>query len=134
MTTINRTILVVLFCLISLVQTRAAEPQKDAEGLYIVSIHYGSKNLAEEAKKNAQDAQKLALALAKLGYSVREPDAEQNVVSGPGVEYSSPESKNEADKVVGLVKISLPSLNLTSRPGNAKGSLYVRYSLDVWLY
>jgi hypothetical protein len=128
MTAINRAILVILLCLPALTQA-AAELPAPAGGPYIVFIHCGPKKATDPAIKA------LALALTKSGYSVREPEEDQDKVGGPGVDYFSPDAKNEADKIATFVGTQL-SLNppLKSRLQNLKESLYQKFYVGIWLY
>lgn len=130
MTAIYRAILVILLCLPAFAQAQAQnEPPKPAAGLYIVYIHCGPKKAVDPAIKG------IALALTKSGYSVREPEEDQDKVGGPGVDYFSPDAKNEADKVAAFVSGQL-SLNppLKARLQTSKETLYQKFYLGIWLY
>jgi hypothetical protein len=125
MTAMHRAILLILLCLPP--QARAEEPPKPVNGPYIVLIHYGP--------KKADSIGSLPLELTKLGYSVREPDADRDKVGGPGVDYFSADAKVEADKIATLVSARLNlAPPLKSRPQTSKNALYQKFYLGIWLY
>jgi hypothetical protein len=130
MTAIRRTILAMLLCLpslglLSLAQAQQSGPSND---LRVLFIHCGPKTADDPAVK------KIAVKLASSGYSVREPEEDQDKVGGPGVDYFAPNAADEAKKIADLVNELLapaadkqlkPRLQTVKNPSNYFG---------VWLY
>src|SRR3954454_20085715 len=119
MTAIKRTILALLLSLSWLAQAEA-QGAPPAPGPYVLFIHCGPK------KAEDKEVKELALMLAKLGYSVREPEEDQDKVGGPGVDYFADRAKGAAAAVAELVnkylKITDEKAKLKARPQNAKNS------------
>jgi hypothetical protein len=127
MTAIRRTILAMLLCLPSLAQSQAQQSGPSAD-LRVLFIHCGPKTADDPAVK------KIAVKLASSGYSVREPEEDQDKVGGPGVDYFAPNALVEAQKIADLVNDYLaldadkklkPRLQSVKNPSNYFG---------VWLY
>src|SRR3954464_11010248 len=98
MTVIKRTILAILLCLPALAQAWAqAAPPMAAGTPYVVFIHSGPKQSDDPVVK------RLAVMLAKQGYSVREPENDQDKVGGPGVDYFADQAKEKAQDVADKV-------------------------------
>src|ERR1700733_12369647 len=98
MTAIKRTILAILLCLPALAQTWAqAGPPMAAGTPYVVFIHSGPKGADDPVVK------RLAVMLARQGYSVREPEEDQDKVGGPGVDYFDDAAKGKAQDVANTV-------------------------------
>ena len=72
-------VLGILFIASWAVASTQADAQPGPNSRYIVFIHYGG--------GSPDNAQRVALALAKLGYVVRKPDNQRDIVGGPGVDY-----------------------------------------------
>jgi len=130
MTAIRRTILAMLLCLPSfglpsLAQAQQSGPSAD---LRVLFIHSGPKTADDPAVK------KIAVKLASSGYSVREPEEDQDKVGGPGVDYFAPNAAGDAQKIADLVNELLapaPDKQLKPRLQSAKNpSNY----FGVWLY
>ncbi len=125
MTAIYRAILLILLCLPPLAW--AEEAPKPVAGPYIVFIHYGPKTPAAIGT--------LPIELTRMGYSVREPDADQDKVGGPGVDYFSPDARGEADKIAGLVSTRLNiAPPLKARLQTSRNALFQKFYLGIWLY
>jgi hypothetical protein len=125
MTAIHRATLVFLLCLVPMLAR--AEPPAPVNGPYIVFIHYGP--------KKADAIGTLPIELTRMGYSVREPEPDQDKVGGPGVDYFSPDAKNEADKIAGLVSARLNiAPPLKPRLQTSKNGLFQKFYLGIWLY
>jgi hypothetical protein len=126
MTAIHRATLLILLCLLPPL-ARAAEPPNPVNGPYIVFIHYGPKTPAAIGT--------LPIELTRMGYSVREPEADQDKVGGPGVDFFSPDAKGEADKIADLVSKRLNlAPPLKSRLQISKNGLFQKFYLGIWLY
>ena len=129
MTMIKRAILMILLCLPSLALAQAPPgPPGAAETPYVLFIHSGPKSADDPAVK------RIAVQLAKAGYSVREPQNDQDKVGGPGIDYFSPQAAAEAAKVAGLVSGYLgldPAKKLPTRQQSSKAP--PNY-LGIWLY
>jgi hypothetical protein len=124
MTAITRALLLFLLCLPSLAQAQSLP----STAPYVLFIHSGPKNADDPAVK------RIAVLLAKAGYSVREPENDQDKVGGPGVDYFAPQAAGEADKVAGLVTGYLgldASKKLPTRKQSGKSP--PNY-LGIWLY
>jgi hypothetical protein len=82
---------------------------------------------------------RLAVTLARQGFSVREPEEDQDKVGGPGVDYFADDAKGKAQEVANMVNDYLAqngppaeaSKKLQPRKQGAKNS--ANY-LGVWLY
>jgi hypothetical protein len=127
---IKRAILAIFF--LCLPWLAAAQGQNAPPGMagttYVLFIHSGPKNADDPAVK------KIAVSLAKAGYSVREPENDQDKVGGPGIDFFAPQAAAEAAKVADLVSGYLglePAKKLSTRKQSAKGP--PNY-LGVWLY
>jgi hypothetical protein len=123
MTAIKRTILAILLCLPSLAQAELPAPVPN-----VLFIHCGPKTADDPTVKQ------IAIKLAGSGYSVREPEADQDKVGGPGVDYFTPAAAGEAKKIADLVSGYLaldeshklkPRLQSVKNPPNYFG---------IWLY
>lgn len=130
MIAINRALVAMLLCIMLLAQAHAqSQPSKTAGGPYIVVIHCGPNKANDPAIK------KLTLSLTGQGYSVREPEEDQDKVGGPGVDYFSPDAKGEADKMADLVSTELSlKAKPPSRLQSVNNALYQKFYLGVWLY
>jgi hypothetical protein len=132
MIAIKRTILALLLCL-SWVARAEAQSALPTPGPYVLFIHCGPK------KADDKEVKGLAIMLAKLGYSVREPEEDQDNVGGPGVDYFVDQAKGMAQVVADQVNGYFaklrppqpPNEKLQPRKQNAKNSPYY---LGVWLY
>jgi hypothetical protein len=127
MTAIKRAMLLILLCLPCLAHAQGAPPTS-ASGPYVLFIHSGPKTADDPAVK------KIAVQLAKAGYSVREPENDQDKVGGPGIDYFAPQAAAEAAKVADLVSGYLgldPTKKLPTRKQSGNGP--PNY-LGVWLY
>jgi hypothetical protein len=133
MTAIKRAILAVLLCLPALAQAQAPPaPPGAADTPYVLFIHSGPKNADDIIVK------RLAVTLAKQGYSVREPENDQDKVGGPGVDYFADQAKAKAQDVADKVNEFLaqngpvdPAKKL--QPRKQSGKSPPNY-LGVWLY
>src|ERR1700754_4681441 len=133
MTVIRRTILAILLCLPALAQAWAQAAPPMAPGTpYVVFIHSGPKQSDDPVVK------RLAVMLAKQGYSVREPENDQDKVGGPGVDYFADQAKAKAQDVADKVNEFLaqnggvdPAKKLQPRKQSGKST--PNY-LGVWLY
>lgn len=123
MIAIKRTILAILFCLPSLAQAELPPAIPN-----VLFIHCGPKTADDP------DVKKIAIKLAASKYSVREPEADQDKVGGPGVDYFTPAAAEEAKKIADLVNGYLapdeshklkPRLQNIKNPPNYFG---------IWLY
>jgi hypothetical protein len=127
MTAIKRTILAILLCLPCLAQPLAQQSGSNAD-LRVLFIHCGPKSADDPAVKA------IAIKLARSGYSVREPEEDQDKVGGPGVDYFAPNAVGEAQKIADLVNelvAPAPDKQLKPRPQTVKNpSNY----FGVWLY
>ena len=98
MTMIKRVMLPILLCLPSLALAQAPPgPPAAAQTPYVLFIHSGPKGADDPAVK------KIAVQLAKAGYSVREPENDQDKVGGPGVDYFADQAKGKAQEVADAV-------------------------------
>src|SRR5882672_1080575 len=98
MTTIKRALLLILLWLPSLALAQAPPgPPSAAETPYVLFIHSGPKSADDIIVK------RLAVTLAKQGYSVREPENDQDKVGGPGVDYFADQAKAKAQDVADKV-------------------------------
>ena len=132
MTAIERAILIVLFCLPSLALAQAPPgPPAPAGSPYVVFIHSGPKNSDDIIVKQ------LAVTLAKQGYSVREPENDQDKVGGPGVDYFADQAKAKAQELADAVNNYLGPLGQDPakklQPRKQSGKTPANY-LGVWLY
>jgi hypothetical protein len=134
MTTIKRALLLILLCLPSLALAQAPPgPPGAAETPYVLFIHSGPKNADDIIVK------RLAVTLAKQGYSVREPENDQDKVGGPGVDYFADQAKAKAQDVADKVNEFFaqngqpvdPAKKL--QPRKQSGKSPPNY-LGVWLY
>jgi hypothetical protein len=130
---IKRALLAILLCLPASAQLRAQGGPPAAGGTpYVLFIHSGPKNADDPVVR------RLAVMLAKQGYSVREPEDDQDKVGGPGVDYFSDQARATAQQVADLINSYLaqngpvdPGRKLQPRPQSAKSP--PNY-LGVWLY
>jgi hypothetical protein len=132
MTVIKRTILAILLCLPALAQARAqAGPPVPADTPYVVFIHSGPKQSDDIVVK------RLAVMLAKQGYSVREPENDQDKVGGPGVDYFADQAKAKAQELADAVNDYLGPLGQDAskklQPRKQSGKSPPNY-LGIWLY
>jgi hypothetical protein len=130
MTAIKRTILALFLCLSWLAQANA-QGAPPTPGPYVLFIHCGPK------KAEDKEVKELALMLAKLGYSVREPEEDQDKVGGPGVDYFADQAKAKAQEVADTVNGYLGPLgqdaNKKLQPRKQSGKSPPNY-LGIWLY
>jgi hypothetical protein len=127
MTMIKRVMFALLLCLPSLALAQAP-PGPPAAGPYVLFIHSGPKNADDPEVK------KIAVLLAKDGYSVREPENDQDKVGGPGVDYFGPQAEQEAAKVAGLVSGYLGRDPAKKLPIRLQSSKSPPNYLGIWLY
>ena len=132
MTVIKRTILAILLCLPALAQAWAqAAPPMPAGTPYVVFIHAGPKQPDDPVVK------RLAVMLAKQGYSVREPENDQDKVGGPGVDYFADQAKAKAQELADAVNSYLGPLGQDAskklQPRKQSGKSPPNY-LGIWLY
>src|SRR3954447_2380190 len=132
MTVIKHTILAILICLPALAQAWAqAAPPMGAATPYVVFIHSGPKQSDDPVVK------RLAVMLAKQGYSVREPENDQDKVGGPGVDYFADQAKAKAQELAEAVNGYLGPLGQDAtkklQPRRQSGKSPPNY-LGVWLY
>jgi hypothetical protein len=127
MTMIKRVMLAILLCLPSLALAQAP-PGPPAAGPYVLFIHSGPKSADDPEVK------KIAVLLAKDGYSVREPENDQDKVGGPGVDYFGPQAAAEAAKVAGLVSGYLGLDPAKKLPTRLQSSKSPPNYLGIWLY
>jgi hypothetical protein len=135
MTAIQRAILAIFLFLPSFAQAQQGQgmPAGPSGVLYVLFIHCGPRTADDPQVK------RLALLLAKQGYSLREPEEDQDKVGGPGVDYFADEARAKAqevaDAVNGYLALSGPPLDpgkkLQPRRQNVKNA--PNY-LGVWLY
>lgn len=136
MTAIKRILLAILLCLPSLAQSQAppqpgAPPQGGSPFAYVLFIHCGPKNADDPVIKQ------LAILLARQGYSVREPENDQDLGGGPGVDYFDDQARAKAEEIAKVVSDYLAGLNppvtrkLTARRQTVKNSSTY---LGVWLF
>jgi hypothetical protein len=132
MTLTKRTILAILLCLPTLAQARSqAAPPMPASTPYVVFIHSGPKQSDDPVVK------RLAVMLAKQGYSVREPENDQDKVGGPGVDYFADQAKAKAQELADAVNGYLGPLGQDAskklQPRKQSGKSPPNY-LGIWLY
>jgi hypothetical protein len=131
MTVIKRAILILLLCLPSLAHAQAPPgPPSAAETPFVLFIHSGPKSADDIIVK------RLAVTLAKQGYSVREPEDDQDKVGGPGVDYFVDQAQAKAQDVADKVNEFFaqngePVKKL--QPRKQSGKSPPNY-LGVWLY
>lgn len=130
MTAITRAILLILLCLPSLAQAQNAPPGP-AGTPYVVFMHSGPKPPDDPVVK------RLAVTLARQGYSVREPEEDQDKVGGPGVDYFADQAKGKAQELADTVNGYLGPLGQDPgkklQPRKQSGKNPPNY-LGVWLY
>jgi hypothetical protein len=92
----------------------------------VVFIHCGPKQPSDP------DVQKVAIALLKEGFLVREPEADQDKVGGAGIDYFDDHALATAQKIaqtvnnaLGTEKKLMPRLQQTTNPA---------FYFGVWLY
>jgi hypothetical protein len=132
MTALARAILMAVVCLPA-VALAQAPPAPPASTPYVLFIHSGPKSSDDAIVK------RLAVTLAKQGYSVREPEGDQDKVGGPGVDYFADQAKDKAQDVADKVNeffaqnatATQPAKKLQPRKQNGKSP--PNY-LGVWLY
>jgi hypothetical protein len=134
MAVIKRAMLILLLCLPSLVLAQAPPGLPGApETPYVLFIHSGPKTSDDLIIR------RLAVTLAKQGYSVREPENDQDKVGGPGVDYFADQARDKAQDVADKVNAYLA---LNASPGETPKKLQPRKQatknapnyLGVWLY
>ena len=133
MNAIKRALLIVLLCLPSVAQSQMGAPPPVAGTPYVLFIHSGPK------KSDDLVVKRLAIMLARQGYSVREPEEDQDKVGGPGVDYFDDKAKAKAQEVADTVNEYLAQ---QSPPTDASKKLQPRKQatrnapnyLGVWLY
>ena len=134
MTAIKRAILIILLCLPALAQAQAPPAPPSAAGTPdVLFIHSGPKSADDIIVK------RLAVTLAKQGYSVREPEDDQDKVGGPGVDYFADQAKEKAQDVADKVNEFLAQ---NGQPADAGKKLQPRKQsgksppnyLGVWLF
>ncbi len=133
-TAIKHTILVILLCLPSFAQSQVPQqggPSMAAGNTYVLFIHAGPK------KSDDPEVRNLALKLAQARYLVREPDNDQDVVSGPGVDYFSDQAKETAQDVAKIVNDFLGPLGQSETKKLKPRLQSVKNPptyLGIWLY
>ena len=132
MTPIKRAILTLLLCLPSLALAQA--PPGPPGTPYVLFIHSGPKPADDIIVK------RLAVTLAKQGYSVREPEDDQDKVGGPGVDYFADQAKEKAQDVADKINEFLAQNGLQPldpakklQPRRQSGKSPPNY-LGVWLF
>ncbi|WP_375412067.1 hypothetical protein [uncultured Bradyrhizobium sp.] len=134
MTAIERMIPILFLCLWSLGQVQAQGGPPGLAGTpYVLFIHSGPKSPNDPVVK------RLAVALARQGYSVREPEPDQDKVGGPGVDYFDDAAKAKAQEVANAIN---DYFSQNAPPGDAPKKLQPRRQstknaanyLGVWLY
>src|SRR3954453_2684315 len=131
-TALARAILMAVIFLPSLALAQAP-PGPPASTPYVLFIHSGPKSSDDAVVK------RLAVTLAKQGYSVREPEGDQDKVGGPGVDYFADQAKDKAQDVADKVNEFFaengappaPAKNL--KPRKQSGKIQPNY-LGVWLF
>src|SRR3954468_3273988 len=131
-TALARAVLMAVIFLPSLALAQAP-PGLPASTPYVLFIHSGPKSSDDAVVK------RLAVTLAKQGYSVREPEGDQDKVGGPGVDYFADQAKDKAQDVADKVNAFLaqngqpadPAKILKPRKHGGKGA--PNY-LGIWLY
>jgi hypothetical protein len=138
MTAIKYALLAILLCLPSLAQSQAppqpaGPPQSSSPFVaYVVFIHCGPRKVDDPVVKQ------IAILLARQGYSVREPEADRDVVGGPGVDYFDDQARTKAEEIAKAVNESFAGLTppvttkLTARRQTVKSSSSTY--LGVWLF
>jgi hypothetical protein len=127
-----------LMTVTAVARTEAASPQAPGDPTRsVVFIHAGSKG----AKPPDHIVDTIANDLAKLGYIVRAPDQEQDVVGGQGVDYFSEQDLAFAQHVASIVnaelKASFEKAKLPEPPALAPRKQSVKNPagyLGVWLF
>jgi hypothetical protein len=131
MTAITRAILAMLLCLASFAPAQAQNAPPGGGTQYVVFIHSGPKQSDDPVVK------RLAVMLAKQGYSVREPEEDQDKVGGPGVDYFGDQAKGKAQELADAVNGYLGPLGQDAakklQPRKQSGKNPPNY-LGVWLY
>ena len=137
MTAIRRLLLAVLLCIPSLAQSQAppqpGAPPAVSPFAYVLFIHCGPKKADDPVVKD------IAILLARKGYSVREPESDQDLGGGPGVDYFDEQAKTKAEEVANVVNEYLahrtppqdPAKQLKARRQTVKSSSTY---LGVWLF
>src|SRR4051794_2355374 len=98
---------------------------------YVIFIHCGPRKAEDPA------ITELVVLLAKQGYSVREPESDQDLGGGPGVDYFDDQSRERAEEIATTVNEYLakltpkPTGKLVARKQNVKNSPTY---LGVWLF
>src|SRR3954447_13414689 len=95
MTAIMRAMLLILVFLPALAQAQSAPGPGGMP--YVVFMHSGPKQSDDPVVK------KLAVMLARQGYSVREPEEDQDKVGGPGVDYFGDQAKAKAQELADTI-------------------------------
>jgi hypothetical protein len=130
MTAIKRAILILLLCLPSIALAQAP-PAPPSAAPYVLFIHSGPKSADDPIIK------RLAVMLAKQGYSVREPENDQDKVGGPGVDYFADQAKAKAQELADTVNGYLGPLGQDAskklQPRRQSGKNPPNY-LGIWLY
>jgi hypothetical protein len=97
----------------------------------VVFIHSGPKQSDDPVVK------RLAVTLARQGYSVREPEEDQDKVGGPGVDYFGDQAKGKAQELADAVNGYLGPLGQDPakklQPRKQSGKSPPDYP-GVWLY
>src|SRR3954463_9954103 len=132
MTVTKRTILTILLCVPALTQACAqAGPPMTAGTPYVLFIHTGPKQADDPV------IMRLAVMLAKQGYSVREPENDQDKAGGPGVDYFADQAKAKAqelaDAVNGYLGLIGKDASKKLQPRRQSGKTPPNY-LGIWLY
>jgi hypothetical protein len=141
MKAIKYVLLAVLLCLPFLAQSQSPSPPSKAPGppalstanpfKYVVFIHCGPRKADDPAITD------LVVLLARKGYSVREPESDQDLGGGPGVDYFDDQSRERAEEIASIVNDYLakltpkPTRRLVARKQTVKNSPTY---LGVWLF
>jgi hypothetical protein len=138
MTAIKWFFLAILVCLPSLALPQSQGGLQNGASMdpgnsYVLFIHAGPR------KKNDPVVTRLAVQLLQRGYLVREPEEDQDVVGGPGVDYFAPQAAERANDVAKFVNDYLaqggapPSAGKMLKPRLQSVKNPATY-LGVWLY
>ncbi|HEU0084006.1 MAG TPA: hypothetical protein VFQ87_14160 [Bradyrhizobium sp.] len=134
MTILARAALLALLYLPSLALAQAPPGPPSAGGTpYVLFIHSGPKSSDDILVK------RLAVTLAKQGYSVREPEGDQDKVGGPGVDYFADQARDKAQDVADKVNEFLAQNGAAAEPAKKlqprkqSGKNPPNY-LGVWLF
>lgn len=95
---------------------------------YILFLHIGT---ADKGQDTSGVVNSVTAALLKAGYSLRAPDADRDVVGGPGVDYFDDADANAAAEVANTINTAEPNLKLKPRRQRAKTPPHY---IGIWLF